>query len=227
MATDTHAQGRERPALFVWLELLAVAVARREVSGVTAGVGILIASQSRGTTGENATIDAAAIGDRTGLSTATVWRHVKRLTSDSWLIQTRTPTRGSNGERGRRARYRLGTEAEIYPDLSAIALADRVADPRSEVRADSRVADPGGTMRDDQRFVSHFDPNRVAESAESSLTTDREDAPLTPSDGSPTAGSPSHERPATHVQRARDIAAAGVEECRQVIVEAARRAAAS
>lgn len=97
------------PLLFEWLEVLAVASARKVLKGPTVGVALFIALSSRGTSGEDATIDDLRLSAELGVSRRQVWRHVADLIDGGWLEQSAPPVRGRTGHpgSGRKARYRL------------------------------------------------------------------------------------------------------------------------
>lgn len=167
---------REVPPLFEFLAVLAVALLRRKVTGPQAGIAILVALTSRGTSGERATVDEERLALESGLSTRQVWRHFSALRDAGWFDQTVRPTRGNSDGNGRRARYRL-TPARL--DLSH----------------DLHLTSPsGGTSHDRAAGPESTDGllgDRLTVSAESSDTPEREDVAVTPSGGSPAVGSTS------------------------------------
>jgi hypothetical protein len=164
--------------LFDWLPVLALALGRKEISPQQASVALFVALSTKGTTGERGTVDLDRLELELGIGRRQLWRHFRAVCDRGWLQQTVWPTRGSGGERGRRARYRL-------------------THPRLEVSHDSvhdRVPDTSAPKTHDDVSVSEscvtLPPNRVSLSSDSCDVAEREDGTVTPADGSTADGSP-------------------------------------
>ncbi len=145
--------------LFTWLRAITAA---RDIYDGTVRALVLVGLSCTGTTGANVTIDAPAIATALNTSERTVWRRLRPLVG-RWLVQTVKPTRGSGGEAGRRARYRL-----VIPDAGLCnALHSSSSVPES---CDS--AERGDDTRSDG-IVCHPEQNRVTKTVESCDTTER------------------------------------------------------
>lgn len=98
-----------RPPLFDYLDAVSIALARGHLSRTKASLAVLIAIESKGTTGEDATIDGGHLAHRLDVTERSVWRYVRDLTQAGWLERTSQARRGRSGKpgSGRRARYGL------------------------------------------------------------------------------------------------------------------------
>lgn len=103
----------DTPVLFEFLRLLAIAQARGVMTPKRAAVAMMIALDSRGTTGEDARVDDSQIVLELGVSRPTVWRHVRGLIDSGWLVRVSAAIGGSRGRPGTRAVYRL-----VIPELT-------------------------------------------------------------------------------------------------------------
>lgn len=193
----SHDQEPGQATLFEWLDLLAVALARRaqrELTNQVAGVAMLVAATSKGTTGRGAYVDAGRLAIEIGKSERQVWRHFRTAVDLDWFEQTHVPKRPKAGEKGQRARYRLTLPAL---DLSLHMGANRVTSDGAETsHGEDQEAEPSDT----------FDTDRLTLSGEPSDTTQREDGTVTPSVGTPSVGTPSNStrRPQVQDTRASD-----------------------
>jgi hypothetical protein len=141
---------------------------RARVMAVRDAVALMIAVDSKGTTGTEARVDAARIAATLatlGISERTVWRHVDVLVQAGWLTRTEPPTRGRRGQPGRKARYRLTA-------------------PGSDSSHDSnrnRVTPHCGSLSFETA------PSRLTSGPESSATDHTPEWRSSPSDGSPSS----------------------------------------
>ena len=97
----------DRPTLFEWQHLLSIAMARGVMPAKRAAVAMLIALDSRGTTGEDARVNDGQIALELGMHSVTVWRHVRALSEAGWLERVSAAVGAAKGKPGRRAVYRL------------------------------------------------------------------------------------------------------------------------
>lgn len=177
----------DRPLLFEWLRLLAIAQARGAMTGKRAAVATLIALDSRGTSGEDARVDDAGIVLELGIHRATVWRHVAALSEDGWMERVSAAVGATRGKAGRRAVYRL-TVPTI--DLMGKGL-PTVGDNSESCRTDT-PEDATRPVDNPTEVVSHSaegnatrppvdNESRVAKQGQSCRTTTPDDATLPPS----------------------------------------------
>jgi hypothetical protein len=169
---------RQAPPLFQFLALLGVALVRKKITGQQAGIALLVALTSHGTTGERAIIDAEMLATESGLSIRQVWRHFTKLTELGWFVQTELPRRSAPGQQARRARYRLtlpSLDLSLGTSLDRVTLAGGYASHET-----GDLTEPSDT----------FAVQRVTLSDQPCDTAEREDGTVSPSHGSTSHGSP-------------------------------------
>lgn len=163
--------------LFPFLRLFARSLVRREMKGAMAAVALLVALESKGRTGAEATVNTAEISKALGISERQIWRHFTALTEGGWFQQTSKPSRGRDGGAGRRARYRLTRPHGNLSDDERLPLSH--AEPSH---------DDGGTSDGSA-------PDRLTLPAGSSDASPPILGTVPPSVGSPSVGHPSRITP--------------------------------
>ena len=188
--------GGDRPFLFVWLEHFAVAVGHGKVKTAApdraVAVALFLAVWSEGTTGQRAVIRDARLATELGVSSRTIWRDVADLVELGWLQKTQGSTRGRNGQKGRKARYRL---AVPRLDLSLGSLPDQL----TSADADPLVWAAAQAESFDTLVVNH-----LTSGAKSSDSDGRRDGVVVPTDGYPSYGLPDGTSLADLLQTARE-----------------------
>lgn len=177
----------DKPVLFEWLRLLAIAQARGSMPAKRAAVAVLIALDSRGTTGEDARVDDGQIALELGMHYVTVWRHVRALSGAGWLERVSAAVGAAKGKPGRRAVYRLTIPAldllgKGLPTDGDNPESSSAVTPDDATRAVDNSADL--VLQDAQRIATRppvDNESRLAFSTPSSSVTTPDDAALPPS----------------------------------------------
>lgn len=192
-AVDPQTLGGSRTRLFLYLRLIAVALIRKEIKGPEAGLLLIVALTSDALSGERAVVDEPLLAAAGRMSSRSVWRHHSALTEAGWLVQTATPTRGSSGKPGRRARYAL-TWPKSTVDLAGIPWLDRIINDGGALdlrSAPNRLPEVSGTVSDEsaEGIVCQIPTNRLPKTDESSASVTRDRGTVLPSVGIPSVGS--------------------------------------
>lgn len=210
--------------LFEFLRSIEVAAHRKKITRMQERVARLTAMDSTGTSGAGVVVNVARTAAELGITTRSVWIHMRALVEAGWFVQTVTPTRGTGGSPGRRARYQctrppldLGLISVDdlpainespddplpfqIPDAEPVDNANRVQSARSEPsdeNASNRVKvsdiEPSSDSSTPAESCEGFGGNRMKVSAKSYEGAERGNFTLSAS-----GGTPSDELPSTPV----------------------------
>lgn len=154
--------------LWEFLNLVAVALGRGKITKPQAATAMLVALTCKSKTGEDATVPADQLSVELGISVRQVWRHFKTVRDAGWFHQTGRPTRGYDGQVGRKARFRLTDPClNLASDPSSFQLPDATGEAASENRTSPESDDS-------------FAPNRMTVSGESDDIAPREPGTVPP-----------------------------------------------
>lgn len=220
-------QPDDQPDLFHFLRTVAVASGRGKLTRVQAAVAVLTALDSDGTTGTGVVVNAGRTAEELDISERQMWRHFRALVAAGWFEQTVKPTKGSAGEGGRRARYRvrvplldLGLPGlptatdrltpaveDVSDDRTGVRVTpsrDLVTDDAPQERLTTPTVDVAHDDTAEPVSSDSFGVDRLTVSAEPSDIAEREVGTVPTSDGSTSDGSTSSGPVATEPQDARE-----------------------
>jgi hypothetical protein len=107
MADESTESPDGRPPLLAFLRLVAAGLARGQLTRMQAATAILTAIDSDRMTGTQVRVNVEDTAIEMGVSSRSVWDHLKRLRQLGWFEQTTKPAQGRKGSVGRRATYRV------------------------------------------------------------------------------------------------------------------------